>query len=64
MTSKEVIQRLEADGWVQQKARSGTSHVYFKHPSKPGKVCVPHPRKDLKKGTLHSIAKQAQLEFA
>ena len=63
MSSRELIQRLVADGWVKQKARAGTSHVFFKHPTKSGKVCVPHPKKDLKVGTLSSIARQAQIDL-
>lgn len=50
---------LKADGWFEV-GQTG-SHVHFKHPVKPGRVTVPHPVKDLKKGTLHSILKQAGL---
>ncbi len=35
------------------------SHYQFKHPSLPGKVTVPHPRKDIPAGTLRSIYRQA-----
>jgi predicted RNA binding protein YcfA (HicA-like mRNA interferase family) len=42
-TSKEVIRQLEADGWLPAKIEG--SHHHFKHPVKPGKVTVPHPRK-------------------
>ena len=38
------------------------SHHQFKHPPKPGRVAVPHPRKGLKKGTENSILKQAGLK--
>jgi predicted RNA binding protein YcfA (HicA-like mRNA interferase family) len=61
MNSKAVIAALKADGWVQV-ARKG-SHVQFKHPIKPGRVTVPHPRKDLPVGTLRSIEKQARLKL-
>jgi predicted RNA binding protein YcfA (HicA-like mRNA interferase family) len=61
MNSKAVIAALKADGWVQV-ARKG-SHVQFKHPVKPGRVTVPHPRKDLPVGTLRSIEKQARLKL-
>ncbi|MFZ2271173.1 MAG: type II toxin-antitoxin system HicA family toxin, partial [Trichococcus flocculiformis] len=30
-------------------------------PGKPGRVTVPHPKRDLPKGTVHSILKQAGL---
>ncbi len=56
-SSREIIERLKADGWVEV-AQEG-SHVQFKHPTKPGRVTVPHPRKDIPIGTLRSIEKQA-----
>ena len=59
MTSRDVIVALRADGWVQVAQRG--SHVQFKHPAKPGRVTVPHPKKSLPVGTLKSIEKQAGL---
>jgi predicted RNA binding protein YcfA (HicA-like mRNA interferase family) len=38
------------------------SHHHFKHPIKPGKVTLPHPRKDLHPKTLKSTYRQAQLQ--
>jgi predicted RNA binding protein YcfA (HicA-like mRNA interferase family) len=35
------------------------SHRQFKHPTKPGRVTVPHPVKDMPVGTLKSIERQA-----
>ncbi|MBU2610028.1 MAG: type II toxin-antitoxin system HicA family toxin [Chloroflexi bacterium] len=35
------------------------SHQHYKHPDKPGRVTIPHPKKDLPKGTLRNICKQA-----
>jgi len=58
-TSKEVIRQLEADGWFPAKIEG--SHHHFKHPVKPGKVTVPHPRKSLHPKTYKSILKQAGL---
>lgn len=58
--SREIIKRIEADGWVLVSV-SG-SHHQFKHPVKPGKVTIPHPRKDLSPNTLRSILKQAKLK--
>ena len=55
--SKLVIRLLLKDGW-QQVAQEG-SHVQFKHPQKPGRVTVPHPRRDLHAGTVRSIWRQA-----
>jgi predicted RNA binding protein YcfA (HicA-like mRNA interferase family) len=57
MTSKEIIKRLKKDGWV--KVGGKGDHEKFKHPNKQGHVIVPHPRKDLRPGTLGSIFKQA-----
>ena len=59
--SRDVIRALEVDGWVEV-ARKG-SHAQFKHPTKPGRVTVPHPKRDLPLGTLRSIEKQAGLEL-
>lgn len=59
-SSRDIIKQIEADGWV----LIGTtgSHRHYKHPTKPGKVTVPHPKHDLPKGTLNSIKKQAGLK--
>jgi len=35
------------------------SHWQFKHPTKQGRVTVPHPVKDIKAGTVMSIYRQA-----
>lgn len=60
MNSKELIRMLEIDGWVLKRIRG--SHHQFKHPERPGLVTVPHPEKDLPKGTINSIKKQAGLK--
>jgi predicted RNA binding protein YcfA (HicA-like mRNA interferase family) len=60
-SSRELIKRLKADGW-EQVPHSG-SHHQFKHPSKPGRVTVPHPRKDLPRPTVRSIFRQAGWPF-
>src|SRR6185369_16086971 len=43
--SRDIIRELEADGW--RFVGASGSHHHFKHPLKPGKVTLPHPRKDL-----------------
>ena len=58
---REMIAALEANGW-RQVAQVG-SHVQFKHPEKPGRVTVPHPRKDIPLRTLRSIEKQARMKL-
>ncbi len=60
MSSREIIDLLLADGWVRVEGKAG-SHFQFKHPTKTGKVTVPHPKKDLPLGTQRSILKQAGL---
>lgn len=61
MKSAEIIRRLEANGWVLHHVKG--SHHQFKHANKKGKVTVPHPEKDLPRGTLRSIYKQAGWEW-
>jgi len=61
MNSREIIKRLRADGW--QKVAQKGSHMQFKHPSKPGRLTVPHPKRDLPKGTVRSIEKQAGIRL-
>lgn len=60
MRSREVITLLEADGWLLTGVRG--SHHHFKHPVKPGRVTVPHPKTQIATGTLHSILKAAGLK--
>lgn len=60
MNSKEIIKRLEKDGWIKVAQRG--SHVQFKHPVKKGRVTVPHPKKEIPLGTYKSIFKQADLK--
>ncbi len=60
MDSRELIKQLEADGWYLVRTRG--SHHQYKHPIKSGVVTIPHPKRDLPKGTLNSIFKQAGLK--
>ena len=59
-SSREIIRRLEMDGWYE--VRITGSHHHFKHIEKAGIVTVPHPKKELGKGLLNSILKQAKLK--
>ena len=61
MDSRTIIKLLESGGWVIKRTRG--SHHHFVHPSKKGVVTVPHPKRDLPKGTLISIEKQSGLEL-
>ena len=58
MDSREIIKRLKQAGWVL--VRTKGSHHQFKHPSRAGLVTVPHPRRDLPRGTLKAIMRQAE----
>lgn len=60
-SSREVIKLLKADGWVEVNCVG--DHHQFKHPTKQGRVTVPHPVKDIPIKTLQSIAKQSGLKF-
>lgn len=57
--SRDIIRDLAADGWYP--AGVTGSHNHFKHPTKPGKVTIPHPKKDLHPKTVKSIYRQAGL---
>lgn len=55
---KEVIEMLEADGWVRVTTKG--SHRQFKHPTKKGRVTVNgSPGDNLSQFLLNSIFKQA-----
>lgn len=61
MKVKEVIRRLENDGW--RLARTKGSHRQFRHGSKSGTVTVSGKESiDVPPGTLNSILKQAGLK--
>jgi predicted RNA binding protein YcfA (HicA-like mRNA interferase family) len=61
MSSAEVIAKLKRDGWTL--ARSKGSHHHFRHPTKAGIVTVPHPKKDLPRGTLKGIERQSGVKL-
>ncbi len=58
-SSKDLLQILLKDGWTIKRQRG--SHVQLEHPTKKGKVTVPHPNKDLPPKTVQTILKQANL---
>ncbi|OOG27889.1 hypothetical protein B1C78_02470 [Thioalkalivibrio denitrificans] len=61
MKAKDLIKRIEADGWVQVRQRG--SHRQFRHPLKPGTVTVAgKPGVDVPPGTLNNVLKQAGLK--
>ncbi len=61
MNSRDVISALQTDGWFE--VSQVGSHKQFKHATKPGRVTVAHPLRDIPLGTLRSIEKQSGLKF-
>jgi predicted RNA binding protein YcfA (HicA-like mRNA interferase family) len=61
MTSREVMARLIKAGWRQVRQRG--SHVQLKKDGVAALVTVPHPKKDLKLGTLRSIEKASGVKL-
>jgi predicted RNA binding protein YcfA (HicA-like mRNA interferase family) len=60
-TVKEIIRRLEDDGWTPAAMKG--SHRQFTHRIKKGRVTVPGKLSaDLQPGTLKSILRQAGLK--
>jgi len=57
MKSAALIKELVAAGWQFDRIRG--SHHVFRHLGRPGIVVVPHPKKDLGKGLVAAIRKQA-----
>ena len=57
MRSAELIRLLGQAGWKLDRIRG--SHHVFKHPDRPGLIVVPHPKKELGKGLVGAIRKQA-----
>lgn len=61
MKVREVIKRLEADGWRLDRMRG--SHRQYKHPTKPNVVTVAGKEsEDMTVGTLHEIWRKAGLK--
>lgn len=58
-SSREVIRVLESRGFVLRSVK-GSHHKYVKDGYK---TIVPHPKKDLKRGTLLSILEHAGLSL-
>lgn len=61
-SSREVFRILAADGWYEVRCQG--DHHQFKHPTKPGLVTVPHPKKDITRRTLMGISKQSGIPFS
>jgi predicted RNA binding protein YcfA (HicA-like mRNA interferase family) len=60
MNSCELIRELKKHGWYE--VNQVGSHKQFKHPTKKGRVTVPHPKRDIPIGTLKSVERQAGIK--
>ena len=57
MKSTELIREIRNAGWTLDRVRG--SHHIFVHRVRPGHVTIPHPKKDLGKGLVAAVRKQA-----
>ena len=57
MDSRTVIRLIEADGWF--RVGQNGSHIQFRHPTKPGRTTVPHPKRDFPIRTLIGMEQQS-----
>lgn len=60
MKSGDLIKELKTTGWTLKRVKG--SHHQFSHPDHSHVVTVPHPKKDLGRGLVRAIRKQAGLE--
>jgi predicted RNA binding protein YcfA (HicA-like mRNA interferase family) len=61
MKYSELFRLLKKDGWIE--IRQKGSHVIMKHPAKDEQLTVPfHAGKEVKKGLLTAILKQANIK--
>jgi len=61
MKSSELLRLLKRDGWYIE--RQSGSHAIMKHSQKDGQLSVPlHAAKEVKKGLLSAISKEAQIK--
>ena len=59
-SSTEVIRLMKEQGWYEVACVG--DHHQFKHPTKAGRITIPHPKKDLPAGTVRSILKSAGID--
>jgi mRNA interferase HicA len=61
MKSSELLKILKRDGWFE--VRQTGSHLIMRHHFKKNQIVVPfHASKEVKKGTVNSILKDAELK--
>ena len=59
-SSTEVIRLMKEQGWYEVACVG--DHHQFKHPTKAGRITIPHPKRDLPTGTVRSILKSAGID--
>ncbi len=59
-SSTEVIRLMKEHGWYEVACVG--DHHQFKHPTKAGRITIPHPKRDLPTGTVRSILKSAGID--
>lgn len=60
-SSREVIEILEANGWIYKNTRG--SHHQYENKTTGKKVTVKHPAKTIPIGTLKNISRQTGIQF-
>ncbi|MEJ5114008.1 type II toxin-antitoxin system HicA family toxin [Erwinia billingiae] len=55
MSSRELMTLLKKNGWVLDRVK-GSHHIFVKE-GKENHITLPHPEKDIAKGTLRDILK-------
>ena len=60
-SSREIVKIITKDGWYEVNCVG--DHHQYKHPTKKGRLTIPHPKKDLQIGTVRSIFKQAGIKI-
>jgi predicted RNA binding protein YcfA (HicA-like mRNA interferase family) len=61
VSSRQAIRAIEADGWFL--VRVAGDHHQFRHPTRRGKVTIPHPVKDLPIQVVVSIEHQSGVDL-
>jgi predicted RNA binding protein YcfA (HicA-like mRNA interferase family) len=61
VSSRQAIRAIEAEGWFL--VRVTGDHHQFRHPTRRGKVTIPHPVKDLPLQVVASIERQSGVDL-
>jgi predicted RNA binding protein YcfA (HicA-like mRNA interferase family) len=57
-SSRDLCKEVACLGW--ELARIQGSHHIYKHPRLPGRLVIPHPKKDLPRGLVRDLQKKAR----